>query len=77
MLKKAHDIIIKNEVKEDFIYDFEGNKTDEIYTFREFEIIDEEGVILEVMRYTEENPTKEELLQSRGIVLGLSAWWVE
>jgi hypothetical protein len=74
MIKTAHDIEIKTEIKTDFIPDMFGNPTEETYEYKEYHVLDEEGTVLEIGRYTSETITKEEILQRTGIVFGVSKW---
>ena len=74
MKRIAENILIENEVKTSFVLDREGNETEETYTYKEYKVVDSEGVVLEVGQYTEETTTVEEILQKTGIRLGLSAW---
>jgi hypothetical protein len=74
MKRIAHNIIIKTEVKTDFITDDNGNPTEETYEYKEYDIVDEEGFILETGRYMDEEITVQEILNRTGIAFGISAY---
>jgi hypothetical protein len=74
MKRLAHNIIIKTEIKTDFIIDDYGLPTEETYEYKEYDVLDEEGFVLETGRYMDETITVEEILNRTGIVFGLSAW---
>lgn len=73
-MRIAQSINIKNEIKTAFITDINGNPTEETYEYKEYEVLDSEGNVLEVGKYTQESITVEEILQQTGIVFGVSAW---
>jgi hypothetical protein len=68
----AHDIIVENELKTDFILDDYGNPTENTYQFKEYKIIDIEGNVLEVCRYTQDTITKDEICETTGLKLGFT-----
>lgn len=74
MKKIAQNIIIKTEVKTDFIMDNNGNPTEETYNYKEYDIVDGEGFVLEIGRYTQETITIEEIINNTGIAFGISTW---
>lgn len=74
MKRIAENILIENEVKTGFVFDVEGNQTEETYTYKEYKVVDNEGVVLEVGQYVEETITVEEILSNTGIKFGVSAW---
>jgi hypothetical protein len=73
-MNTAHNIIIENEIKTDFILDEKGQATENTYEYKEYKVVNELGDVLEIGRYTEETITVEEILQRTGIVFGLSRW---
>jgi hypothetical protein len=73
-MKTASNIIIENEVKTDFVLDNDGNQTINTYEYKEYKVVDENGDVLEVGRYTDESITVEQILERTGIVFGLSQW---
>jgi hypothetical protein len=77
MKRLAHSINIKPEVKIDFVLDQNGNPTEETFEYREFEVLDEDGVILEIGKYFSQTITLEEILISTGIKFGVSTWFIE
>lgn len=74
MKRIAQNILIENEIKTDFILDQEGNPTEETYNYKEYKVVDEEGYVLEVGRYTEDSITVEEICERTGIRFGISTW---
>jgi hypothetical protein len=76
MKRLAHNIIIKTELKSDFVLDQFGNPTEETYEYREYHVVDEEGVVLEIGKYFTETTTVEDIVNSTGIAFGISAWFV-
>lgn len=77
MRKTAENIIIKTELKTDFVLDYNGNPTEETYNYKEYDVVDAEGNVLETGRYTEEEITVEEILNKTGIAFGVSVWITE
>jgi hypothetical protein len=77
MERIAHNIIIKNEIKTGFLTNEFGQPTEEIYEYREFDIIDKEGFVLETAKYFTETTTVEEICNDSGIVFGVSTWIYE
>jgi hypothetical protein len=77
MKKIANNIIIKTEVKTDFVLDRFGKPTEETYEYREYDVVDEEGTTLETGRYFTEHTTVEEICNNTGIKFGLSAWIID
>jgi hypothetical protein len=75
-MKIAHNIIIKTEVKTDFVLDELGNPTQETYEYKEYDIVDDEGYVLEIGRYTDEEITVQDILNRTGIVFGVSKWFI-
>lgn len=74
MKRIAHNIVIENEVKVDFVLDNEGKSTEETYNYKEYKVVDEDNNVLEIGRWTDETITVEQILQRTGIKLGVSAW---
>jgi hypothetical protein len=74
MKRIAQNILIENEVKTDFILDSRGEPTEQTYEYKEYKIVDGEGNVLEIGRYTQESITVEEILERTGIKFGLSTW---
>ena len=74
MKKIAENIIMKNEVKIGFILDENGNQTEETYQYKEYEVIDKDGDVLEVGQYTDESVTVKDILDRTGIAFGISYW---
>jgi len=76
-MKKIVDrIIIENETKTDFIIDNYGNQTDNIYSFKECKVVDSNDEVLEIIRYTEDTITVDEILQRTGIRIGITYYIV-
>ena len=73
-MRIAESINIKTEVKVGFVLDNNGNKTEETYNYKEYEVLDKDGNVLEVGRYTDETITVEEICNRTGIKFGVSAW---
>jgi hypothetical protein len=73
-MRIAESINIKTEVKVGFILDENGNETGETYNYKEYEVLDKDGNVLEVGKYTDETITVEEILSRTGIKFGVSAW---
>jgi predicted secreted protein len=74
MNRIAENIIIKTELKTDFVLDYNGNPTQETYNYKEYDVVDGEGFVLETGSYTEEEITVEEILNKTGIAFGISTW---
>ncbi len=73
-MRIAESINIKTEVKVGFTLDENGNETSETYNYKEYEVLDKDGNVLEVGQYTDETITVEEILSRTGIKFGVSAW---
>jgi hypothetical protein len=74
MKRIAHNIVIENEVKVDFVLDNNGQPTEETYNYKEYKVVDEDNNVLEIGRWTDETITVEQILQRTGIKFGVSAW---
>jgi hypothetical protein len=74
MRRIAEDILIFDEIKTDFILDENGKPTDVLYEYKEYHVVDADGNVLEINRYTEDTITVEEICNRTGIKFGLSAW---
>jgi len=74
-MRIAESINIKTEVKVGFVLDENGNETAETYNYKEYEVLDKDGNVLEVGQYTDETITVEEILNRTGIKFGVSAWF--
>ncbi len=74
-MRIAESINIKTEVKVGFVLDENGNETEETYNYKEYEVLDNDGNVLEVGQYTDEIITVEEILNRTGIKFGVSAWF--
>jgi hypothetical protein len=75
MKRIAQSINILTEVKVGNIRDEYGNETGETYNYKEYEVLDGDGNVLEVGQYTEDEITVEEILNKTGIAFGISAWF--
>jgi hypothetical protein len=75
-MKIAENIVIKDELKIDFTLDYFGNPTGETYSYKEYHIVDKDGDVLEIGRYTQETITIQEILDMTGIKFGVSGWFV-
>ena len=73
-MRIAESINIKTEVKVGSVLDNDGNETGETYNYKEYEVLDKDGNVLEVGRYTDETITVEEICNRTGIKFGVSAW---
>jgi len=73
-MRIAESINIKTEVKVGFVLDENGNETSETYNYKEYEVLDKDGDVLEVGQYTDETITVEEICNRTGIKFGVSAW---
>jgi hypothetical protein len=74
MRKIANNIIIKTEIKTDFITNNYGMPTEETYEYKEYDVVDEEGFVLETGRYEDETITVQDILDRTGIAFGISTW---
>ncbi len=74
-MRIAESINIKTEVKVGFVLDNNGNETEETYNYKEYEVLDKDGNVLEVGQYTDETITVEEICSRTGIKFGVSAWF--
>jgi len=77
MRRIAQNILIENEIKTDFILDNDGKPTDETYNYKEYKVVDGDGNVLEVGRYTDDTITVEEICDRTGIRFGISTWITE
>lgn len=75
MKRIAENIIIKTEVKVGFVLDEEGNETEETYEYKEYEVVDKDGNVLEVGQYVDETITVEDICNRTGIKFRVSAWF--
>ena len=73
-MRIAESINIKTEVKVGFVLDENRNETEETFNYKEYEVLDKDGDVLEVGRYTDETITVEEICNRTGIKFGVSAW---
>jgi hypothetical protein len=76
MEKIATNIIIKTEIKTDFVLNQFGQPTEETYEYKEYDVVDDEGYVLETGKYTDEEITVQDILDRTGIAFGISKWHI-
>jgi hypothetical protein len=74
MRKVAEKIVVREEIKTDFIYDMEGRQTDMTYDYKEYDILDKDDNLIETNRSTDLDANSEEIRKSLGIKFGVSTW---
>jgi len=74
MRKVAEKIVVREEIKSDFMLDMEGNLTDISYEYKEYDILDKDDNIIETSRTTDLNANSEDIRKSLGIKFGISTW---
>jgi hypothetical protein len=74
--KIVENILIEDEIKIGFFLDDDGNETEETYEYKECKVVDSNDEVLEIIRYTEDTITVDEILQRTGIRIGITYYIV-
>ena len=74
MRKVAEKIVVRKEIKSDFMLDMEGNPTEVSYQYKEYDILDKDDNVIETNRTTDLNANSEDIRKSLGIKFGVSIW---
>lgn len=74
MKRVAEKIVVREEIKSDFMLDMEGNPTEVSYQYKEYDILDKDNNVIETNRTTNLKANSEYIRKSLGIKFGVSAW---
>lgn len=74
MKRIAEKIIVRDEVKSDFMLDQDGQVTDISYDYIEYDILDKGNNVLHTGTTSRLDSTAEEIRKNLGIKFGFSAW---
>lgn len=74
MRKVAEKIVVREEIKSDFMLDMEGNPIETSYQYKEYDILDKDDNVIETNRTTDLNANSEDIRKSLGIKFGVSIW---
>ena len=74
MRKVAEKIVVRKEIKSDFMLDMEGNPSETSYQYKEYDILDKDDNVIETNRTTDLNANSEDIRKSLGIKFGVSIW---
>lgn len=74
MRKVAEKIVVREEIKSDFMLDMEGNPIETSYQYKEYDILDKDDNVIETNITTDLNANSEDIRKSLGIKFGVSIW---